>query len=265
MIAGAALFRFVNVGRRLVGELFEPFHRGTELLQERREQLQVASQRAALRARSPARPCCSARGSRRRCSRTRANGASARSESTASFASTLFSLARIASTLSNSRSAGLARRITSCRSLPRPASPAPSSLRMIVRRWRSGSRLMSPSRSTSTGLCVFCDGQQVLARAFVAVGDLVQRRRQRGARARAAASAGSRRTSRRSAPAGGLSQLASARKSLKPALSMFRTTAALAACGVGVTEATVPTFTPAILTFSPGMMLPASSKIARTL
>ena len=58
-------------------------------------------------------------------------------------------------------------------------------------------------------------------------------------------------------------QLASERKSLKPALEMFRTTAALA-CGVAVTEPTVPTFTPPILTFSPEMMLPASSKIART-
>ena len=58
-------------------------------------------------------------------------------------------------------------------------------------------------------------------------------------------------------------QLASERKSLKPALVMFRTTAALA-CGVGVTEPTVPTFTPSIFTFSPGMMLAASSKIART-
>ena len=58
-------------------------------------------------------------------------------------------------------------------------------------------------------------------------------------------------------------QLASLRKSLKPAFSMLRTTAALA-CGVGVTEPTEPTLTPSILTSSPGMMLPASSKIART-
>ena len=58
-------------------------------------------------------------------------------------------------------------------------------------------------------------------------------------------------------------QLASARKSLKPGLLMFSTTAAFA-CGVGVTEPTVPTFTPSIFTFSPEMMLPASSKIART-
>ena len=58
-------------------------------------------------------------------------------------------------------------------------------------------------------------------------------------------------------------QLASERKSLKPGLEMFRTTAAFA-CGVAVTEPTVPTLTPPIFTFSPGMMFPASSKIART-
>jgi hypothetical protein len=62
---------------------------------------------------------------------------------------------------------------------------------------------------------------------------------------------------------GRIVQLASARKSLKPELVMCRTTAAFA-CGVGVTEPTVPTFTPPTLRFSPGMMLPASSKIART-
>ena len=62
---------------------------------------------------------------------------------------------------------------------------------------------------------------------------------------------------------GRIVQLASVRKSLNPALVIFSTTAAFA-CGVGVTEPTVPTLTPSILTFSPGMMLAASSKIART-
>ncbi len=62
---------------------------------------------------------------------------------------------------------------------------------------------------------------------------------------------------------GRIVQLASERKSLKPGFSMLSTTAALP-CGVGVTEPTVPTLTPSILTFSPEIRLPASSKIART-
>jgi hypothetical protein len=44
---------------------------------------------------------------------------------------------------------------------------------------------------------------------------------------------------------------------------MFITTAAFA-WGVGVMNLTVPTLTPPIFTFSPGMRLLASSKIART-
>ena len=52
------------------------------------------------------------------CSRTLASGASALSESTASWASTWFSPARMVSTLSNSCSAGSARRMTALRSLP---------------------------------------------------------------------------------------------------------------------------------------------------
>ena len=58
-------------------------------------------------------------------------------------------------------------------------------------------------------------------------------------------------------------QLASSRKSWKPGFSIFSSTAALAS-GVGTTLPTVPTSTPAILTCSPGMTFPASSKIART-
>ena len=62
---------------------------------------------------------------------------------------------------------------------------------------------------------------------------------------------------------GSIVQLASARKFWKPGFSIFSTTAACA-FGVGVTEPTVPTFTPSIFTFSPEITLPASSKIART-
>ena len=47
---------------------------------------------------------------------------------------------------------------------------------------------------------------------------------------------------------GRIVQLVSSRKSLKPLLEMLRTTAAFA-CGVAVTEPTVPTLTPPILTF----------------
>ncbi len=61
---------------------------------------------------------------------------------------------------------------------------------------------------------------------------------------------------------GRISQLASLRKSLKPSLVMLRMTAAFA-FGVGVTEPTSPTVTPATLTCSPEITLPASSKIAR--
>ena len=52
---------------------------------------------------------------------------------------------------------------------------------MIVKRSRTGSRLMSLSRSTSTGLRGVRHRQQDLARAFLAARDLVQRRRQRRA------------------------------------------------------------------------------------
>ncbi len=163
--------------------------------------------------------------------------------------------------MSNSRSAGLARWMTSLRSLPRPARPAPNSLRMIVRRWRSGRRLMSPSRSTSTGLLVCCTGRRNSPAPsprgiFLSAGGsgvpstrgCVGRQSMYFSPIRAC---------------GRTSQVASERKSLKPAVVMLRTTAALA-CGVGVTDVTVPTLTPSIFTTSPGITLPASSKIART-
>ena len=63
-------------------------------------------------------------------------------------------------TSSTSLSAGLARRMTALRSAPRPARPTPSSLRMIDRRWRSGSRMMSLSRSRSTVFDVFSTGSR---------------------------------------------------------------------------------------------------------
>ena len=64
-------------------------------------------------------------------------------------------------------------------------------------------------------------------------------------------------------PWGRIVQLASLRKSWKPGLLMLSTTAAFAV-GVGSTDLTVPTLTATTSTFSPGMMLAASSKIART-
>ena len=86
--------------------------------------------------------------------RSRASGASTVSPSTARRWSVSFSEARISRTLSTSLSAGLARRMTSLRSSPRPATPVPSSLRMIDSRARSGSRVMLLIRSRSTGLVV---------------------------------------------------------------------------------------------------------------
>ena len=95
-----------------------------------------------------------------KCSRSRVSGASAWSESDASRASSRFWPARIASTLSVSRSAGLARWITSLSSVPRPARPVPSSLIRIEKRCRNGSRRMSLSRSRSTGELVFATGRR---------------------------------------------------------------------------------------------------------
>ncbi len=65
-----------------------------------------------------------------------AHSASTRSPDRAPSASRRFWLARIFSTLSSSRRAGFAPRITLRRSLPRPASPAPNSFRMIAKRSR---------------------------------------------------------------------------------------------------------------------------------
>ena len=59
-------------------------------------------------------------------------------------------------------------------------------------------------------------------------------------------------------------QLASRRKSWYAGSSMASTTAALKS-GVTSSESTLPTFTPATLTSSPGITKPALSKIARTL
>ncbi len=92
--------------------------------------------------------------------RSRANGASALSPSTASCASVLFCEARIASTLSNWRSAGLDLRSAACSSAPLPARPVPNSLRKIVKRWRNGSRMMLLIRSRSTERAVFVEGSR---------------------------------------------------------------------------------------------------------
>ncbi len=90
--------------------------------------------------------------------RSRASGARIVSEFTANCSSTVFWRARISSTLSVSRSAGFARRMTSLRSRPRPATPVPSSLRISEKRSRSGSRIVLPIRSMSTDCVVFSTG-----------------------------------------------------------------------------------------------------------
>ena len=92
--------------------------------------------------------------------RSRASGASASSPSTASCASVLFCEARIASTLSNCRSAGLDLRSAACSSAPLPARPVPNSLRKIVKRSRNGSRMMLLIRSRSTERAVFVAGSR---------------------------------------------------------------------------------------------------------
>ena len=86
------------------------------------------------------------------CRRSRASGFMIVSESTARSASRSFCLARIFRTSSTSRSAGSARRMTSDRSSPRPATPMPRSERMIDSRSRTGCRMMLLTRSRSTAL-----------------------------------------------------------------------------------------------------------------
>ena len=92
--------------------------------------------------------------------RSRASGASTVSELTASCSSTVFWLARISSTLSVSRSAGFARRMTSLRSRPRPATAVPNSFRISDSRSRSGARIVLPIRSMSTVWDVFSTGSR---------------------------------------------------------------------------------------------------------
>ena len=91
-------------------------------------------------------------------SRSRASGAMIVSPSTARLSRSSFCFASIRSSSPTSLSAGLARRITSLRSSPRPARPMPSSLTMIERRWRYGSCSVLLSRSRSTERSVFSTG-----------------------------------------------------------------------------------------------------------
>ena len=121
---------------------------------------------------------------------------------------------------------------------------------------------MSPSRSTSTGLLVFVTG----SRYCPSPSPLLIFGSGGGSGVPSARGCVGRQSTYFSPISawGRIVQLASIRKSWKPGFSMFRTTAAFAA-GVAVTEPTVPTFTPSILTSSPEITLAASSKIARTL
>ena len=133
---------------------------------------------------------------------------------------------------------------------------------MIVKRSASGRRVMSLSRSTSTGLEVFCTGSRYWPAPSCPLGICFSGG---GSGVPAARGCVGRQLTNfsPSSASGSIVQLASARKLWKPGFSIFSTTAACA-CGVGVTEPTEPTFTPSIFTFSPEITLPASSKIART-
>ena len=94
------------------------------------------------------------------CSRSRASGSRIASESRARSAITSFCSARTFSTSPISFSAGSARRMTTPRSSPRPATPMPRSERMIDRRSRTGWRMMLLSRSMSTALPLFSTGSR---------------------------------------------------------------------------------------------------------
>ena len=108
--------------------------------------------------------------------RSFAHSASTRSPAREPSASSLFWRARIASTLSSSRSAGLALRITVRRSLPRPASPAPNSFRMIAKRSRYGRRITLRIRSSPTGVTVLDTGSRYWPAPSWPSGILLQRR-----------------------------------------------------------------------------------------
>ena len=181
-IPGAAAFRSVNTGVVCSAKRCEAFHRRPELFEERREQsARLLRERATVAALACATVLlCTMKSAtlfaHARERRERLVGVDRE------FREHLV-LARRGSParLSSSRSAGLARLITSLQVAAAPARPAPSSLRMIVKRWRSGRRLMSPSRSTSTGLCVFCTGSRYSPAPSWPLADLLQRRRQRRA------------------------------------------------------------------------------------
>ena len=166
---------------RLVGEAPEAFHRRSELFQERREVGQVAFQRAAMA------------GGRLRDRvalhdevgdprlRTAANGAKGLSESTASLASTWFSLARIASTLSSS----CKRRVGAADDRVQIAS-APGQARAELVDDDRQALALGQARDVAEQVDVdravgVLHRQQSLARAFLAGGDLAQGRRQRRA------------------------------------------------------------------------------------
>ena len=154
--------RLVEVGerrRRLVGEAPEPFHRRAELFEERREQLQVACQRAArggarLRDRVALDDEVGDAVADPRERRERFVGVDRE------FCQHMVLAGEDREHLVEFLQRGVGAADHRVEVAPRPARPAPSSLRMIVKRWRSGRRLMSPSRSTSTGLWVFFTGSR---------------------------------------------------------------------------------------------------------
>ena len=140
----------------------------------------------------------------------------------------MFSPARILSTSSSSCRAGLARRMTALRSLPRPIQAGAEFVDDDREALAFGQPVdvvqqVGVDRAVGVG-----DRQVVLARAFVG---------RRGSSSAGAAAAllrpaagwgRSRRTSRRSEPWGRIVQVASLRKFWKPGLPMLSTTAALA-------------------------------------
>ena len=187
--------------------------------------------------------------------RRAASGVSTVSEFFARSASVRFWEARIASTLSVSRSAGFARWIAWFRSWPRPARAVPNSSMMSASRSRVGSRMMSLISSMSTGELVCDSGSRCspLPSPCLIAGST------------GAAELPGEHSANVSpiSDCGRIVQCALAWNGVKPASSIRRTTAALLS-GVTWSDSIDPTFAPATFTSSPGTAR-TKSKIARTL
>ena len=175
----------------------------------------------------------------------------------------MFCEARMLMTLSVSRSAGSARRMAEFSACPLPARPVPNSLRRIEKRSRNGRRMMLLSRSRSTVCWVLVTGSRCWPAPSWPFGTTFSGGGTGSPGARGWVGEHSTYFSPIS-DCGRMRHDASERKSVKPALSISRTIAALLS-GVTASESILPTLTPAILTSSPWMTEKAESKIARTL